>query len=62
MSVTVTRGSETIKRFTTTSAKAGRTYRLTLRTRGLGTGDYRVTLRATRAGRTTKAVLTSRRL
>jgi hypothetical protein len=62
VSVTVTRGSRTVKRFTTTSAKAERTYRLTLGTRGLATGDYRVTLRATRAGKTTRAVLTSRKL
>ena len=62
VSVTVTRGSRTIRRFATTSAQAKRTYRLTQGAKGLGTGDYKVTLRATRAGKTTKAVLTSRKL
>jgi len=62
VSVTVTRGARTIRRFATTSAQAKRTYRLTQGVKGLSTGDYTVTLRATRAGKTTKAVLTSRKL
>jgi hypothetical protein len=61
--VTVQRGSRVVKTFATRTYQPGRTQRLRLSvTRRLGRGAYRVTIRVTRAGRTTTETLTTRRI
>ena len=42
VTVTVMRGARTVRRFRTTSDRAGRTYRLRLATEGLRRGDHRI--------------------
>jgi hypothetical protein len=60
--VTVTRAGHVVQRFPARSAKANRTYRLTFSARHRARGDYRFRLVAVRAGRSTTATLTSKRL
>ena len=63
VTVTVTRGSRTIRSFRTTSDRAGRTYRLRLPAERLRRGDYRVNLSVRpSSGRTATAGLISARL
>jgi len=64
VTVTVSRGGRTVRRFETTSDRARRTYRLRLRSERLGRGDHRVTLRAdpTGPGATVTARLVSAKL
>jgi hypothetical protein len=62
VSVTVTRGRRTIKRFVSRRRAAGRTYRLALPARGLSRGDYRVRLRAVSGEDQISATLVARRI
>jgi hypothetical protein len=62
VTVTVSRGTRTVRRFVRARQAAGRTYRLSLRAGRLARGDYRVRLRAVRGGRRVSATLVTRRL
>ncbi len=62
VTVMVTRGSRTVKRYTRTLAAGARTQRIRLSAKGLPTGDYRVRLQARSGGQTTTAALVARRL
>ena len=62
VTVTVTRGRRVVKRFVRRGQAAGRTYRLTLPSRRLRRGDYRVQLRAVSGEDQIAATLVARRL
>ena len=59
--VTISRHGKRVKRYRGNYA-AGRTHRIRFNRRKLRLGDYRVTLRATRPGKTTQSTLVARRL
>ena len=62
VTVTVTRGSRVVKRFSAAQRAAGRTHRLRLGAEGLPRGEYRVRLSARDASGTVSTTLASRRL
>ena len=59
VSVTIKRGSKTVKRFAARDRAAGKTYRLKLNVKGLRRGSYKVSIRIVASGKTTSATLTS---
>jgi hypothetical protein len=62
VTVTVRRGKQVVKRYRAATRSAGRTHRLRFAQKRRPRGDYRVTVRATRSGRTVQRTLTSRKL
>ena len=62
VTVTVRRGSRVIKRYPGAQRLADRTYRLSLASRKLARGDYRVTIEVRRGSERIVKTLTSRRL
>jgi immune inhibitor A len=60
--VELMRGSRVVKRVSDRRRQGLRTYRLRISARGVARGEYRVRLRATRAGKTTTARLAAKRL
>ncbi len=62
VTITVTRGRRTIKRFVSRDRAAGRTYRLTLPARRLPRGTYRVRLHAAGGGDQISSTLVARRI
>jgi hypothetical protein len=62
VTVTVKRGSKVVKRYRAATRGPGRAHRLRLSQKGRPRGDYKVTVRATRNGRSQSRTLTSRKL
>lgn len=62
VTVTVTRGSRTVKRYTRTISAGARTQRIRLSAKGLAVGDYRVRLQVRSGRQATTAALVARRL
>ena len=62
VSVTVKRGKRVVKRYRTATKAAGRTHRVRFSQKNRPRGDYKVTVRAARGGRTVQRTLTSRKL
>ena len=62
VSVTVRRGSRVVKRFKAKMYPSTRTIRLKLSSRGLSRGTYKITIDATRPGRSASLTVAARRL
>ena len=62
VTVTVKRGKKVVKRYKARTRRGNRTHRLRFAKKGAARGDYKVTLRAKRGGRTLTRTLTSRKL
>jgi hypothetical protein len=62
VTVTVKRGKRVMKRYRTATKAAGRTHRVRFSQKNRPRGDYKVTVRAARGGRSQSRTLTSRKL
>ena len=62
VSVRITRGSTTVRRYKAATRAANRTYRLKVPARALRRGEYRVRIAVVRGRRTTRGAITGRRL